>query len=219
MHDSIVVTWAFGFKISSMPWRCLNYAFMPLQAWESEFLSQIEKLRASEYKCLFKRMYTVAASTLLLWTSPTIVAITTFGTCISLGVPLTPGRVLSSIATFVILRQPLQFIPELASLLVDARVSLHRLWLFLQEPELPADAVENGGDCEQDIAIEVKNGVFSWNADVCDEHLPPTLHGVNLRVQKGAHVAVCGQVGSGKSALLACMLGEIPKLEGMVRFL
>lgn len=105
--------------------------FMALQAWETEFLSRIEKLRASEYKCLVKRMYMVAASTLLLWTSPTIVAIATFGTCILLRVPLTPGGVLSSIATFKILRQPFQFFPELASLLTYAIVSLHCLWLFL----------------------------------------------------------------------------------------
>jgi ATP-binding cassette subfamily C (CFTR/MRP) protein 2 len=133
-------------------------------------------------------------------------------------IALTPGGVLSSIATFVILRQPLQFFPELASLPTDARVSLHRLWLFLQEPELPADAVEKGGNCElDDVAIEVGDGVFSWNVDVGDEHLPPTLHGVNFRIRKRAHVAVCRQVGSGKSALLAYMLGEIPKLEGTVR--
>lgn len=55
---------------------------------------------------------------------------------------------------------------------------------------------------------------FLGNADVGDEHLPPTLHGVNFRIRKGAHVAVCGQVKSGKNVLLACMLGEISKLEG-----
>jgi len=113
-----------------------------------------------------------------------------------------------------ILQQPLQFIPEFVALIAQARVSLNRLWLFLQEPELPTDAVERV--CEShDVAIEVENGVFNWNAG--DEHSPPTLQKVNVQIRKGAHVAVCGQVGSGKSSLLACMLGEIPKLEGRVR--
>ena len=80
--------------------------------------------------------------------------------------------------------------------------------------------MEKGGDdCKfYDIAIEIDNGVFSWNVDVGDQHLSPTLRGVNLRVQKGTIVAVCGQIGSGKSALMAYMLGEISKLQGKERF-
>jgi ABC-type transport system involved in cytochrome bd biosynthesis fused ATPase/permease subunit len=31
------------------------------------------------------------------------------------------------------------------------------------------------------------------------------------------HVAVCGMVGSGKSSLLSCILGEMPKLSGEVK--
>lgn len=182
-------------------------------------MSRIEKLRATEYKYLARNLYMVAASTFLMWTSPTIVAITTFGTCIWLGVPLTPGRVLSTIATLRVLRVPLQSISDFAAMQAQAKVSLRRLLLFSQELELPTDSVIRGSDSElHDYAIEVENGTFSWHSDLDEEKLPPTLRGVNLRVREGAHVAVCGSVGSGKSALLACMLGEIPKLEGSVRF-
>jgi ABC-type multidrug transport system fused ATPase/permease subunit len=38
-----------------------------------------------------------------------------------------------------------------------------------------------------------------------------------LKVCKGMKVAICGAVGSGKSSLLSSMLGEIPKLSGVVR--
>lgn len=192
---------------------------MLLQAWETEFLSQIEKLRATEFKYLTRNLYMVAASTFLMWTSPVIVAITTFGTCILLGVPLTPGRVLSTIATLQVLRNPLQSSSDFVSMQAQAKVSFYRLLLFSQEPELPTDSVVRCSDFElHGNAIEIENGVFSWSTDDDEKKLPPsTLRDVNLRVQKGAHVAVCGSVGSGKSALLACMLGEIPKLEGTVR--
>jgi len=43
-----------------------------------------------------------------------------------------------------------------------------------------------------------------------------SLHDINLGVKKGALVAVVGTVGSGKSSLLACILGEMPKLQGKV---
>jgi len=182
-------------------------------------LSQIEKLRAQEYKFLARDLYMVATSTFLLWTSPTIVAVATFGTSVLLGVPLTPGRVLSTIAVLRVLREPLRDLADFAAIYAQANVSLHRLFLFSLEPELPTDAVTRGSENED--AIEVENGAFSWDADEFlgkEEKLPsPTLRAVNLRIKKGAHVAVCGPVGSGKSALLACMLGEIPKVEGRVR--
>jgi len=190
-----------------------------LQAWETEFLSRIENLRAQEYKFLARDLYMVATSTFLLWTSPTIVAISTFGTCVLLGVPLTPGRVLSTIAVLRVLREPLRDLADFASIYAQAHVSLHRLFLFLQEPELPTDAVTKGS--ENGNAIEVENGAFSWDADEFageeEKVLLPTLQNVNLRIKRGMHVAICGPVGSGKSALLACMLGEIPKIEGTVR--
>ena len=183
-------------------------------------MSQIEKLRATEYKYLARNLYIVAVSTFLLWTSPAIVAIATFTTCVLLGVPLTPGRVLSTTATLLVLRMPLQNLSDFVAILAQAKVSLHRLLLFSQEPELLTDTVVRGSNCElHDCAIEVENGTFSWHTEVGEEMIPPTLRGVNLRVRKGAHVAVCGPVGSGKSALLSCMLGEIPKVEGRVRSL
>ncbi len=100
------------------------------------------------------------------------------------------------------------------------QVSVQRLWRFLQEPELPMDAVihipscVDGGATELDIVIEVREGNFSWDSLATGL----TLTGVNLQVKRGARVAVCGTVGSGKSSLLSCILGEIPKISGTVRF-
>ena len=45
----------------------------------------------------------------------------------------------------------------------------------------------------------------------------PTLKDINLRVCRGMRVAVCGTVGSGKSSLLSCMLGEVPKISGILK--
>jgi len=39
---------------------------------------------------------------------------------------------------------------------------------------------------------------------------------INLRVEPGKLVAVVGSVGSGKSSLLECLLGEMDKLNGTI---
>lgn len=94
------------------------------------------------------------------------------------------------------------------------QVSLDRIWDFLQEEELPTDSVthvsteKSGG-----IAIEIEGGEFNWHKSNSEL---PTLTGINLRVKRGARVAVCGTVGSGKTSLLSSILGEIPKQSGTV---
>ncbi|CAL5344078.1 unnamed protein product [Camellia sinensis] len=44
--------------------------------------------------------------------------------------------------------------------------------------------------------------------------LKPTLRNINLEVRDGEKVAICGEVSSGKSTLLAAILGEVPNIQG-----
>jgi ABC-type multidrug transport system fused ATPase/permease subunit len=74
------------------------------------------------------------------------------------------------------------------------------------------------------VAIEIKGGEFSWNLKFDNEQEQQqqllhqnTLSNINLQVKSGSCVAICGTVGSGKSSLLSCILGEIPKLAGTVK--
>ncbi|XP_048337582.2 ABC transporter C family member 5 isoform X2 [Ziziphus jujuba] len=64
-----------------------------------------------------------------------------------------------------------------------------------------------------DIAIEIRDGMFGWYPS----SPRPTLSGIQLKVERGMRVAVCGMVGSGKSSFLSCILGEIPKISGEVK--
>lgn len=61
--------------------------------------------------------------------------------------------------------------------------------------------------------MEVDKGCFTWNR----ESERPTLQNINVKVARGNLVCIVGQVGVGKSTLLAALLGEIPKLSGTVR--
>ncbi|KAA8550694.1 hypothetical protein F0562_002378 [Nyssa sinensis] len=194
--------------------ECLrNMRILKLQAWEDRYRVKLEEMRGVEFKWLRKALYSQAFITFIFWSSPIFVAAVTFGTSIMLGDQLTAGSVLSALATFRILQEPLRNFPDLVSMMAQTKVSLDRIAGFLQEEELQEDATIILPRGITNVAIEIKDGEFCW-----DPSSPrPTLSGIQMRVERGMRVAVCGMVGSGKSSFLSCILGEIPKISGEVR--
>lgn len=196
-----------------------NMRVLKLHAWDETYLAKIEDLRGKEFGWMWRHALVMASTVYTFWTAPILVSTATFVTCVGLGIPLSAGKILTALATCRILQDPLDVFPEFIANLAQTRVSVQRLWRFLQEPELPMDAVihipscVDGGATKLDIVIEVREGNFSWDSLATDL----TLTGVNLQVKRGVRVAVCGTVGSGKSSLLSCILGEIPKISGTVR--
>ncbi|KAM0842058.1 hypothetical protein ACQ4PT_058608 [Festuca glaucescens] len=190
-----------------------NMRILKLQGWEMKFLSKIIDLRKTEESWLKKYLYTSTASTFVFWGAPTFVAVVTFGACLLLGIPLDSGKVLSALATFRVLQEPIYTLPDMISMFIQTKVSLDRIASFLCLEELPVDAVQRLPSGNSDVAIEVSNGCFAWDAS----SEVPTLNDLNFQARQGMRVAVCGTVGSGKSSLLSCILGEMPKLSGEVK--
>ncbi|KAE8684245.1 ABC transporter C family member 7 [Hibiscus syriacus] len=78
---------------------------------------------------------------------------------------------------------------------------------------IQADAIEKRPRGSSDIAVEITDGNFSWDLS----SPTATLKDINLKVFHGMSVAVCGTVGSGKSSLLSCVLGELTKISGTLK--
>ncbi|MBA0715337.1 hypothetical protein Golax_014240, partial [Gossypium laxum] len=194
--------------------ECLrNMRILKLQAWEDKYRVRLEEMRGVEFKWLRKALYSQAFVTFIFWSSPIFVAAVTFATSILLGGQLTAGSVLSALATFRILQEPLRNFPDLVSMMAQTKVSLDRISGFLQEEELQEDATIVLPRGMSKVAIEIKDGEFCWDPSSSR----PTLSGIQMKVERGMRVAVCGMVGSGKSSFLSCILGEIPKISGEVR--
>jgi ABC-type multidrug transport system fused ATPase/permease subunit len=190
-----------------------NMRILKLQGWEMRFLSKIIELRKTETNWLKKYLYTSATVTFVFWGTPTFVAVVTFGACMLMGIPLESGKVLSALATFRVLQEPIYVLPDTISMVIQTKVSLDRIASFLCLEELPSDAVQRMPSGSSDFAINISDGCFSWEASP----EVPTLKDLNFKVRPGMRVAVCGTVGSGKSSLISCILGEIPKLAGEVQ--
>lgn len=194
--------------------ECLrNMRILKLQAWEDRYRLILEDMRNVEFRWLRKALYSQAFITFIFWGSPIFVSVVTFGTSILLGNELTAGSVLSALATFRILQEPLRNFPDLVSMMAQTKVSLDRISGFLQEEELQDDATIVLPKGLTNVAIEIKNGEFCWDPSSSNS----TLSGIQMRAEKGMRVAVCGIVGAGKSSFLSCVLGEIPKISGEVR--
>ncbi|KAK9742712.1 hypothetical protein RND81_03G192700 [Saponaria officinalis] len=190
-----------------------NIKTIKLQAWDDQFLRKLESLRSTESNWIWKSLRLGAIGAFIFWGSPTFISIATFGACLLMGIPLTAGRVLSALATFRMLQDPIFSLPDLLNVIAQAKVSADRVAYFLQEEEIQHDAIEFVPKDETPFAIDINEGKFSWDYDA----KTPTLGGINLEVKRGMKVAICGTVGSGKSSLLSGIIGEIQKLSGTVK--
>lgn len=191
----------------------MNMRILKLQAWEMKFLSKIIHIRKLEETWLKKFLGSTAIIRFLFFNAPMFVAVVTFGACVLIGIPLESGKILSALATFRILQIPIHSLPDTISMIAQTKVSLDRIVAFLRLDDLQTDVVEKLPRGSSDIAIEIVEGNFSW--DFSSVNI--TLKNINLRVFNGMRVAVCGTVGSGKSSLISCIIGEIPKISGNLK--
>ncbi|KAK7857558.1 abc transporter c family member 3 [Quercus suber] len=144
-----------------------NMRILKLQGWEMKFLSKIMELRGTEAGWLKKFLYTSAFTSFVFWGAPTFVSVVTFGSCVLMGIPLESGKILSALATFGILQEPIYSLPDTISMIAQTKVSLDRIVSFLCLDDLQSDVIER---------------------------LP-----------------------RGKSSLISCILGEVPKISGTVK--
>ncbi|VFQ65154.1 unnamed protein product [Cuscuta campestris] len=192
-----------------------NMRVIKFQAWEEHFSKKIGALRGVEFKWLSKIMYVMAMNLSLLWSIPNIIAALTFMAAVLFRVPLDPGTVFTATTVLKILQEPIRAFPQTLIACAQAFTSLTRLDAYLTSPELDSEFVQRGGGENCGVAVEVKNGYFSWEDD--EDEKKCVLRDINFQVRKGELAAIVGTVGSGKSSLLASVLGELHKSSGEVR--
>ncbi|XP_071960045.1 ATP-binding cassette sub-family C member 8-like [Antedon mediterranea] len=77
-----------------------------------------------------------------------------------------------------------------------------------------SNAIPTSIDISDDLILKIENGNFTWDVD----SPLPTLANINMEIPAGKLTMIVGAVGSGKSSVLAAMLGEMSTLSGNVQW-
>ncbi|XP_028951948.2 putative ABC transporter C family member 15 [Malus sylvestris] len=210
LHSKIMEAKDSRIKITSEILKSMRV--LKLHSWESTFLKKLLQLRETERHWLKRYLYTCSAVAFLFWASPTLVSVTTFGVCIILNTPLTVGTVLSALATFRVLQEPIYNLPELISMITQTKVSIDRIQEFIKEDQMKLIPCHHSKI--SNVMIVIETGEYEWKTSNQNLKKPTIRITEKIKIPQGYKVAVCGSVGSGKSSLLLSILGEIPKISG-----
>ncbi|KAL6650383.1 hypothetical protein ACP70R_009308 [Stipagrostis hirtigluma subsp. patula] len=209
-----------------------------LQAWEDTFAGKVRDLRLEELGWLRKIMLFVCANNVVFSSGPLAMTVLVFGTYLAAGGELDAGKVFTATAFFGMLDGPMRNFPQTIVTSLQAFVSLGRLSKFLSDTEIDSTAVERVESIAAGVvAVKVQDGEFAWDVPAGEEKagndgrsdhgagengrgegagMEAVLKGIDMEVRRGELAAVVGTVGSGKSSLLSCIMGEMHRLSGKV---
>ncbi|KAG2565271.1 hypothetical protein PVAP13_7NG063800 [Panicum virgatum] len=213
-------------RIRALTEMLSNIRVIKMQAWEEMFGGRVRELRQAELGWLVKFTLFMCATNVVFSSCPLAMTVLVFATYLAYGGVLDAGKVFTATSLFNMLSNPMRDFPQTMVSSLQAYVSLGRLNKFLSETEIDGTAVDRveGVDAGA-VAVKVQDGVFAWDVPDSEANngepgqgeeskMETVLKGIHVEVRKGELVAVVGMVGSGKSSLLSCIMGEMHKLSG-----
>jgi ABC-type multidrug transport system fused ATPase/permease subunit len=194
-----------------------NIRSLKLYGWEKPYKAKLNHVRNDKELENLKKMSKVQAFMSAQWSmAPFLVSCSTFAVFIWLeDKPLTTDLVFPALTLFNLLSFPLAVIPMAITAFIESQVALGRLYSFLTSEELQPDAITFVEKAKKkgDVSVEIKDGTFLWQRK---PEYKIALDKVNFVAKKGELTCIVGRVGSGKSALVQSMLGDLNRINGSV---
>ncbi|KAI9682032.1 MAG: hypothetical protein M1817_000086 [Caeruleum heppii] len=179
-------------------------------ALERQWQNKIGAVRDRE----LKEQWTVfCADTILClcWVAgPVLLAAVGLATYALLHGSIPPSIAFTALAIFGTLEVSLAAVPELTTDLLDAVVSCNRIEEYLNSPERVTNTVP-----AESISFETAS--IAWPTNDMGQDSRYMLYNLNLAFPTDELSVISGKTGSGKSLLLASILGEADVLAGTIR--
>ena len=207
-------------KLTDARVKATNEALLAIRvvqsnSWETAIGAQIGEIRAQELALIRKQAFLQAYVKFLYFAIQVMVALSTFVTFAALGGILRASDIFSCIALFALMQRYLNNIPGYFGTVAQTVISGRRLKDFLTQPEHRLSAgFTRSHSTGQDNGMQatgrctVRNGEFLFPNGVV------ALSNVQFAAENGQLVGIVGSVGSGKSSLLAALLGELQLSKG-----
>ncbi|KAK4042218.1 P-loop containing nucleoside triphosphate hydrolase protein [Parachaetomium inaequale] len=177
-------------------------------ALEPEWENKISTVRERELSAVWSVFMN---DTILIgcWvTSPILLSAISLAVYAAITGSLAPSVAFVSLGVFKSLEMTLSIVPELTTDLLDAWVSINRIEQYLDSPE-----VEKISKDSDEVAFD--NASIAWPSDEeIDEAERFVLRNINVTFPKGELSVISGKTGTGKSLMLAAILGEVDVLGG-----
>eukprot|EP00946_MAST-07B_sp_MAST-7B-sp1_P004980 g4980.t1 len=211
-------------------------------SWEVRFTERIMDVRLEEMRWVSRELHLFATYVVILISFPMLSMLVCFLSYIWINpeVPLTPGNAFATLSLFNVLRFPLMQMGTVLSAAAQAKVAVRRIENFISEDEAENANANNGGPTgieassyksgetgptvntsgvklvEGDastVVIGLRDAEFSWSSKTQAKFI---LGPVTTDFECGECIAVVGAVGSGKSMLVASLLGETTLKSGSI---
>ncbi|KAI0505818.1 P-loop containing nucleoside triphosphate hydrolase protein [Xylaria bambusicola] len=183
-------------------------------ALEPQWENKIGMVRERELKCVWDA-FRFDVMLFACWiTSPILLAAVSLAVYAAIHGSLTPSVAFVSLSVFKALELTLSIIPELTTDLLDAWVSIKRIDAYLRGAEI--SKITQDSD-----EISFDNASIAWPSDAepaNSEEDPDRfiLRHISATFPKGELSVISGKTGSGKSLMLAAILGEVDLLSGTI---
>lgn len=137
----------------------MGVRFVKYFGWEQSFLSRLQELRRREIRAIQFLLGIRSGVTAVGISLPVFASMLAFITYSLTDNSLDPASIFSSLALFNGLRMPLNLLPMIIAMTIDAFVSVGRLQEYLLAEEIKDETLV---DDNLDFAIEVSGGGFTW---------------------------------------------------------
>lgn len=180
-------------------------------ALERQWHAKIDEKRSQEL-AIQRRVFIFDTMLISIWIlGPVMLSAVSLAVYAALHGELSPSVAFTTIAVFGAIEMTLAVIPELTTIALDAWVSINRVEKYLNDPDKEETTVPSD-------RVEFQEASVAWPAEVDEENADRfILRNINLRFPNKELSIISGRTGSGKSLLLASILGEADRVTGTIR--